>query len=103
MQCALSFCVGITARPTREDVAGTRTQVCYFACVVGSQGELRSEPVRRADGFTAAAQSLNERGFRTREGKPWTPTVIFEMMPRLVEVAADILTSDEWEALRQRM
>jgi hypothetical protein len=53
--------------------------------------------------FSMIAEAMNERGFRTREGKPWTPTSVFEMLPRLVEVAPTILRSDEWEALKSRL
>lgn len=53
--------------------------------------------------FSMIAQELNERGFRSRGGGPWTPSAVFEMLPRLVEVAPTILTSEQWEALKQRL
>jgi hypothetical protein len=53
--------------------------------------------------FSMVAQELNEKGFRTRKGRPWTPSAVFEMLPRLVEVAPTILSSEEWEALKSRL
>ena len=53
--------------------------------------------------FSMIAQALNQKGFRTREGKAWTPSEVFDMLPRLVEVAPAILTSEQWEALKARL
>jgi len=53
--------------------------------------------------FSQVAQALNDKGYRTREGKEWTQSAVFEMLPRLVEVAPTILSTEEWEALRQRL
>ncbi len=54
-------------------------------------------------GFSSVARALNEKGFRMRDGKEWTQSAVFEMLPRLVEVAPTILSSDEWEALKARL
>jgi len=53
--------------------------------------------------FSMVAQALNDKGFKTREGKPWTQSAVFEMLPRLVDVAPNILPTEEWEALKQRL
>jgi hypothetical protein len=53
--------------------------------------------------FSMVAQELNRKGFRTRAGSLWTQSAVFEMLPRLVEVAPTILSSEEWDALRQRL
>ncbi len=53
--------------------------------------------------FSMVAQALNDKGYRTREGKEWTPSAVFDMLPRLVEVAPTILTSEEWEALKAKL
>jgi len=39
------------------------------------------------------AQDLNEHGFRTRSGTLWTQTVVFNMLPRLIEAAPHIWRS----------
>ena len=53
--------------------------------------------------FSQVARELNEKGFRTREGTRWTQTAVFEMLPRMVEVAPTVFSSEEWEALKQRL
>ncbi len=52
--------------------------------------------------FPMVADALNEKGFRMRDGKAWTQTAVFDMLPRLIEVAPEILPSEAWEALRRR-
>ena len=53
--------------------------------------------------FSMIAQALNRQGFKARGGKEWTQSAVFEMLPRLVEVAPTILTSEQWETLKQRL
>jgi hypothetical protein len=53
--------------------------------------------------FSKIAQALNEQGYRARGGGRWTQSAVFEMLPRLVEVAPTILTSEQWETLKQRL
>jgi hypothetical protein len=43
---------------------------------------------------------LNESGFRTREGRPWSRVAVFNMMPRLIDVGPRIFNSEEWEQRR---
>jgi hypothetical protein len=47
--------------------------------------------------FSRVGEVLNERGFRTRNGSKWTQSAIFEMLPRLIEVAPRIYSSKAWE------
>lgn len=44
----------------------------------------------------AIAQELNRRGFRTRDGWPWTAVSVFQVLPRLIEAAPQILNSEQW-------
>lgn len=53
--------------------------------------------------YSAIVSTLNEQGFRTREGKSWSRVAVFNMMPRLIEVGPRIFSSDEWEQRRLRM
>lgn len=46
--------------------------------------------------YASIVSDLNEAGFRTREGRPWTRTAVFNMMPRLIEVGPRIFSSQEW-------
>jgi hypothetical protein len=49
------------------------------------------------------ARELNLRGYRTREGGPWSQVSVFNLMPRLVEAGPGIFSSEEWEARRKRL
>ena len=49
------------------------------------------------------ADSLNQRGFRTRHNGPWTPGTVFDMLPRLIEVGPRVFTSEEWVVRRGRL
>lgn len=52
--------------------------------------------------YSSIVSDLNEKGFRTRGGKPWTRVAVFNMMPRLIEVGPHIFASDEWERRRKK-
>lgn len=47
------------------------------------------------------AEELNRLGHRTRRGAKWSPVSVFEMLPRLIEVAPRIFSSGEWRRRRQ--
>src|SRR5579871_2925201 len=49
------------------------------------------------------AESLNQRGFRTRSNTTWTPGTVFDMLPRLIEVGPRVFTSEEWVVRRGRL
>ena len=53
--------------------------------------------------YSAIVSDLNEKGFRTRQGKPWSRVAVFNMMPRLIEVGPRIFSSDEWEQRRVKL
>lgn len=42
------------------------------------------------------ARVLNDRELTTRDGRPWRPTDVFHLLPRLVEVAPGIYRSSSW-------
>ena len=46
------------------------------------------------------AIELNLRGYSTRDGKRWSPTDVFNILPRLIEAAPALLKSKEWQQLR---
>ncbi len=52
--------------------------------------------------FSMVAEALNASGVRMRNGKAWTQTAIFDMLPRLIEVGPEVLSSEEWETLKRR-
>lgn len=53
--------------------------------------------------YNHMAQSLNDRSFRTRDGKPWTALAVFKLTPRLIEVAPRILSGAEWENRKRQL
>ena len=53
--------------------------------------------------YSHMAQSLNDRGLRTRDGKAWTALAVFKLTPRLIEVAPRILSGAEWETRKRQL
>ncbi len=53
--------------------------------------------------LSSVAQALNRRGFYTRDGSPWTPTALFNLLPRMIEVGPRLFSSEEWMTRRQRI
>jgi hypothetical protein len=47
--------------------------------------------------YSHIVSDLNEKGFRTREGRLWSRVSVFNMMPRLIEVGPRLFHSDEWK------
>jgi recombinase len=52
--------------------------------------------------FSSIVSDLNEKGFRTRDGRRWTPVAVFNMIPRLIEVGPRLFSTEEWETRRQK-
>lgn len=52
--------------------------------------------------LSSVVSDLNEKGFRTRAGKPWSRISVFNMLPRLIEIGPSLFSSQEWEARRQK-
>jgi recombinase len=53
--------------------------------------------------YSAIADELNRRGYRTRQGMNWTPISVFQMLPRLIEVGPKIFATEEWQQRRLRL
>jgi len=49
------------------------------------------------------SDDLNRRDFRTRNGSMWTPTAIFTLLPRLIEVGPHMFNSEEWISRREKI
>jgi Recombinase len=50
--------------------------------------------------ITEIAVELNHAGYRTREGTSWSPTAVFNLLPRLIEVGPSVLKSAAWREHR---
>ncbi|HTX34860.1 MAG TPA: recombinase family protein [Bryobacteraceae bacterium] len=53
--------------------------------------------------LSRVAAELNQRGYNTRAGKAWTPSDLFTLLPRMIQVGPRLFTSDEWTTRRQRL
>jgi hypothetical protein len=53
--------------------------------------------------YSHIVSDLNEKGFRTRDGKPWSRVSVFNMMPRLIEVGPRLFSSEEWKTRQQKV
>jgi hypothetical protein len=53
--------------------------------------------------LSRVADRLNQRGYRTREGGEWTPTALFELLPRMIQVGPRLFASEEWMRRRARI
>jgi len=62
-----------------------------------------AEMVVQDHSYNRMAESLNQRAFRTRDGKPWTALAVFKLTPRLIEVAPRILSGSEWENRKRQL
>jgi hypothetical protein len=52
--------------------------------------------------YASIVSDLNEKGFRTRDGRQWSRVGVFNMMPRLIEVGPRMFSSKEWEKRREK-
>jgi len=53
--------------------------------------------------YSSIVSDLNEKGFRQRDGSPWTRVAVFNMTPRLIEVGPRFFSASEWEERRTRI
>ena len=49
------------------------------------------------------ASELNRRGHTTRKGAPWTPSVLFDLLPRMIQISPRLFSTDQWTNRRQRL
>jgi hypothetical protein len=54
-------------------------------------------------GASLIADELNARGQRTRRGTRWTPPAVFDLLPRVIEMGPQLLTTSEWQERRSRI
>jgi len=53
--------------------------------------------------LSEVAEWMNNRGFRTRSGTKWTQVDIFNLLPRLVEVASRVYPTQDWSERREKL
>jgi Recombinase len=58
------------------------------------------EQIIREKRIQEIATELNQHGFSTRDGMPWGPTDVFNLLPRLIEAGPSLLKSAAWQQRR---
>lgn len=58
------------------------------------------EEIVRDRRFTQIADELNRRKLRTRNGRSWTPSAVFDLLPELIQAGPFLLKSEEWHRRR---
>lgn len=53
--------------------------------------------------LSQVSDELNRRGHHTRDGKPWSPATLFNLLPRMIEVGPRLFVSEEWTQRRRRL
>ena len=53
--------------------------------------------------FTQIADALNKRMLRTREGRKWTSTAVFNLLPALIDAGPSLTKSEAWAHRRPSM
>ena len=51
--------------------------------------------------LSQVADELNRRGFKTRGGQPWGVVVLFDLLPRMIQVSPRIFASGRWHGRRR--
>ena len=53
--------------------------------------------------LSLVADSLNSQGMQTRQGTAWSQISVFYMLPRLIEAAPQIFSSELWRSRRDEV
>jgi hypothetical protein len=53
--------------------------------------------------LSEVAAELNRRGHTQRDGEAWTPTALFVLLPRMIEVGPQLFTSSDWTTRKQKL
>jgi hypothetical protein len=53
--------------------------------------------------LSRVASELNARGHKTRGGRAWTPSDLFTLLPRMIQVGPRLFSSEQWISRRQRL
>jgi Recombinase len=53
--------------------------------------------------LSQVADELNRRGHTTRDSNPWTPSALFTLLPRMIQVGPKVFNSEEWVTRKKRL
>lgn len=62
-----------------------------------------SELVVQDMSFPRMAEELNQRDFRMRDGRLWTPVAVFKLFPRVIEISPRIFGTNDWQVSRGKI
>ena len=79
-------CTGLVENPSEREVITVAVDMIVEDC-----------PLSRV------AAELNSRGMKTRAGRSWTPSELFTLLPRMIQVGPRLFTSEQWITRRQRL
>ena len=79
-------CTGLVENPSEREIITIAIDLV-----------VQDEPLSRV------AAELNRRGYRTRASHEWTPTDLFTLLPRMIQVGPKLFTSEQWTSRRQRL
>jgi hypothetical protein len=53
--------------------------------------------------LSQVSAEMTRRGYRMRDGLPWTPTALFTLLPRMIQMGPRLFSSEEWMTRKQRL
>jgi len=53
--------------------------------------------------LSQVSSEMNRRGYGMRDGQPWTPTALFTLLPRMIQMGPRLFSSEEWMTRKQRL
>jgi hypothetical protein len=53
--------------------------------------------------LSQVSSEMNRRGYRMRDGKVWTPTALFTLLPRMIQMGPRVFSSEQWMSRRQKL
>ena len=53
--------------------------------------------------LSRVAAELNQRGYAARSGRPWTPSELFDLLPRMIQISPRLFSTEQWTNRRQRL
>jgi hypothetical protein len=79
-------CIGLVASETERQIVITALDMIVEDCPLSE-----------------VAAELNRRGHTTREREPWTPSALFTLLPRMIQVGPKVFRSEEWVTRKKRL
>jgi hypothetical protein len=79
-------CTGLVENPAEREII-----TCAIDMIVDDQP------------LSKVARELNSRGYRTRAGAEWSPSDLFTLLPRMIQVGPKLFSSEEWTQRRARL